>query len=63
MVASWHCCTVLYVDMTEQRREKLHAERQADPAIMVDIPKTPQAEELQKSGAMDEASELEATTT
>ena len=28
---------------------------------MVDIPKTPQAEELQKSGAMDEASALEVT--
>ncbi|KAK5135355.1 hypothetical protein LTR08_005297 [Meristemomyces frigidus] len=37
------------------RRAKLHSERQADPAVLVDIPETPQAEELQKSGAMDEA--------
>ncbi|KAK5124253.1 hypothetical protein LTR85_001956 [Meristemomyces frigidus] len=34
-----------------ERRAKLHSERQADPAVLVDIPQTPQAAELEKSGA------------
>lgn len=37
-----------------QRRAQLIAERKRDPAVLVDIPKTPQAEELEKSGATAE---------
>ena len=34
-----------------QRRAQKILNRQADPAVLVDIPQTPQAEELEKSGA------------
>ncbi|KAK4550359.1 hypothetical protein LTR36_003326 [Oleoguttula mirabilis] len=42
-----------------ERRARLHSERQADPAVLVDIPQTPQATELEMSGATkEEASSL-----
>lgn len=44
-------------DIYSQRKEQLHSERKGDPAVLVDIPQTPGAEELAKSGAgiLDEA--------
>lgn len=42
-----------------KKRAQLHKERKDDPAVLVDIPQTPQAEELEKSGAT--TSEAEAT--
>jgi len=44
-----------------QKRAQLHKERKNDPAVLVDIPQTPQAEELEKSGAT--IGEVEATGT
>ncbi|KAH9826248.1 hypothetical protein Tdes44962_MAKER03632 [Teratosphaeria destructans] len=41
-------------DMSPQEREKreqLIIQRQSNPAVMVDIPQTPGADELEKSGA------------
>ncbi|KXT15072.1 hypothetical protein AC579_1506 [Pseudocercospora musae] len=35
----------------KERRAQKILDRQADPAVLVDIPQTPQAEELEKSGA------------
>ncbi|OQN99482.1 hypothetical protein B0A48_14460 [Cryoendolithus antarcticus] len=34
-----------------EKRDALLKERKSDPAVMVDIPQTPGAEELEKSGA------------
>ncbi|KAI7536553.1 hypothetical protein KC331_g11413 [Hortaea werneckii] len=40
-------------DLSPEERDKrvaMHKERENDPAVLVDLPKTPQAEELEKVG-------------
>ncbi|KAI7471729.1 hypothetical protein KC357_g5965 [Hortaea werneckii] len=37
-----------------EKRVAMHKERENDPAVLIDLPKTPQAEELEKVGVMGE---------
>jgi len=41
-----------------QRREELISSRKADPAVLVDIPQTPGAEELSISGATSDSADV-----